>query len=225
MENTIFNKFMTSLAVMDIARTVQNVENLASLSDGAEERVVTSLAFLLWVESDCCSLGPSISAKQRAVKVQRYSAKCQRAKARQDKFSNQGSQLFYRLKIERAENAAYGRDVRQTFQRPDAKNYRILVVVFYISQLTKAHKNMYNQTENDGGRVVDMCYVQVAETFPQPRSKVQSGYEGLEDNQAGEWTQALALKLKLRNLPRSFTSDLFCAKSHLATSFVLCRSC
>jgi len=58
------------VGVMDIARTVQEVEDLPCLRYGAEQGIVAASPFLLLVEADGRSLGMTLGGLYRAVEVQ-----------------------------------------------------------------------------------------------------------------------------------------------------------
>ncbi len=74
-----------AVGVVNIARAMEDIQDLACLSEGAEERIVATLAFLLRIESDGSAFGPAAGSNHRTVKVKGHSLEvelCEAVKVR-----------------------------------------------------------------------------------------------------------------------------------------------
>ena len=58
------------MGVVDVAGTVEQIEDLSCLGDGAEERIVASPAFVLFVVTDGGVFRMSFGGDDRAIEVQ-----------------------------------------------------------------------------------------------------------------------------------------------------------
>lgn len=78
---SVHHELMGALAVMDIAGTVQDVEELPALSHGAEQVVVTARPLPFGIVADRGAFGMSACGHHRSVEVEGHTGEIARAPA------------------------------------------------------------------------------------------------------------------------------------------------
>lgn len=73
-----------TVGIVNVAGAEEEIEDLAGLGDGTEERVVASLASVLGIESDGRAFGATVGAQHRAVEVEGDAAQSEAGEALQD---------------------------------------------------------------------------------------------------------------------------------------------
>ena len=75
--DTVQDKVLGTLGVMDIPGAMQHIEHLTGLRHGAKEGVITALALLLAVKPHRRALGKARGAQYRAIEIERHPGECQ----------------------------------------------------------------------------------------------------------------------------------------------------
>jgi len=196
LQDTVTDEVKCTSGVMDVSRAVKEVEDLAQLGDGAEQRVVTALAFLLGVVPDSRPLGFAAGAQYRPIEVEGDPAKREEPQAADDQLANRLAQKVDTLVISGRQGPADRGYVGQLAQTEKAKHKRIVPVVPDLPQAPVAQQQVDHEQEIEPGVVEDVAGLEVPVATAEPPFQVKVIEHTLEEDQAGEGGQPLALEAK-----------------------------
>lgn len=180
--------------IVDVARAMEEVEYLAGLSDGAEQRIVGAVALALLVEADGGAFRSAAGGLDRAVEVERDSAEVCQAQSIEDQGAKEAAGFVRALGVGTGERAADGGDIGETGQTQKPSDHRIVLVEAQFPKSAVAEQEVDDEEQHHGVVAEDRAQVEVAETGSQPFLDVELGEEGLEDDQARERGECLVFE-------------------------------
>jgi hypothetical protein len=188
-----------AVGVVHVTGTMPDIEDLPGLGDGAKQRVVAALPFLLPIEADSCALGEAASGKNRAVEVQRDAGQPQFAELIQHPLPEKAAQIGDTGLIQPRQRPADGGDIWQALQSQQAAHHGIILVVGHVLEPAVAQQEVDDQQQHDDAVAEDRADRQVTETPGQLLLQPNAGKQGLVDHQSGERGQPLILEFDLGN--------------------------
>ena len=207
------NEIAGAVRIVNVAGAEKEVEDLAGLGDGTEQRVVAALAFLLAVEADGGAFCPAIGAEHRAVEVEGEAAQRKSREALQHQTTKQVSQFVDHGLCDLGEDSADGGDMRKTAQLEQAQDERVVVVEAGVSQVSIAEQDMNNEAEHHNGIAVGPGGLELSEALLEAFAEVKAIKKSLEQDQPREGGELLIFESELGESV-GFTSDLRSAKLH-----------
>ncbi len=181
--------------VVDVAGAVQEVEHLAGLGDGAEQRdssCARPSSFL--VVADGRALGVAHGGLDRAVEVEGEAGDAEGAQPIETELAAKSAQARDGACVDRSEHAADGRDVGQAAQAEDALHHGIVAIEADIAQLAVTEQQMNDERENDDVVAEDRGDAEVSEAGVEAIAQPESGEELLKEEESGEGSEALLLE-------------------------------
>ena len=215
----------SAIGVMDVPRSVMEVEHLARLSDGAEQRIIAALPFLFLVETDSRSLCLARRAHHGAIKIEGDAPHRKIGQALENEISQHRAEFFDSPRIELCQKSAYRADIGKAFKSENPENHRIVLVEGDVSQLSVPEQDVNNETEKDGDWRIVRLVREMAQALPTalPQSKIRE--EDLEEQEPGERAEFLDREFELGE-SAGFAHDLFSAKLHGdGLSWIFCVFC
>ncbi len=173
---------------------MQHVEDLPSLGQRAEQRVVAALALPLLVVARRGSFGPATGPQHRSVEVQRQPPQPERHQPLQHQSPDRAAQVLRASCISLHQGAADRGHIRQAAQSQHPLHHRIVAVVPTVTQLPVAQQHVDDELQQDRRLPEDRVHGQMAEAGPQALPERQPGEQRLQHDQAGERGQALILE-------------------------------
>lgn len=210
---TLEDELTSSVAVVDIAGSVKEVQDLACLGDGGKERIVATPPLLLRIEPDGGALGVACRAQSRAIEIQSNATRSQPCQALKDQFSEESPQTLNDLLVQVLQHATKRGDIRQPLQPQQSLYDRIIVIEAEISKMPETEQQVDDQAEHQAGVTVGGFDLQMPEALSQPGSQIESGKQRLEEDQARERGQFLVLESQ-SGQDLGFTANGFSAKLH-----------
>lgn len=140
---------LRAAGVMHIARPVQDIEDLARLRDGAEQRVVAAGPFLGLAVADGAALGMALRVEDRPIEVQREPGELEAAQPVLHELAAEGADLGHAAGIGLPERATDRGDVGQPREAQQAPEERIVAVVAGIAELPIAQEQVDDEQEDD----------------------------------------------------------------------------
>ena len=207
------DELASTVGIVNVAGTEEEVEDLAGLGDGTEERVVASLAFLLGIEAYRRALGATVGAQYRAIEVEGDAAQAETGEALQDEATQQMPQLLDHGAGDPAQDATDGGDMRKALELQQAQDQGVVVVEAGIAEMSIAEQNVNHKAENHRGVAIGAGARELAEALAEAGKKIETSKEGLKQDQTGEGGQLLVLESELGE-SAGFTFDLRSAKLH-----------
>jgi len=183
--------------IVDVARAMEEVEYLAGLSDGAEQRIVGAIALALLVEPDGGAFSGAAGGLDRAVEVQRDSPEARQAQSIEDQGAKEAAAFVRAVGVGTGERAADGGDIGETGQTQQPSDHWIVFVEAQFPKSAVAEQEVDDEEQHHGVVAEDRAHLQVAETGSQPFLDVELGEEGLEDDQARERCECLVFETDL----------------------------
>ncbi len=213
LSNTGSQEVSGTVRVMDISGAMEDIENLARLSDGTEKGVVAALPFLFRIESDCSAFCPATRAYNRTVEVERHTRQVQLGQAIQDQLSDQPAEPLNTRTIESCQHPAHGSHIGQSLEPENSLDHRVVSVEASISKVAVSEQEMHDQTQDEGGIGVGAAGLKVPKATAQPRSQIELGDQGLKKDQSREGSQLLFLEAQFWHA-MGFELNVFSAKIH-----------
>lgn len=198
---------------MHVAGTVRQVEDLAGLGDGAQQRVVASLASPLVVKAHGNAFCEAAGGLHDAVEVQRQHGQPENPEPLQYQRPHRVPAALHATFVGCGEGPRYRARVRQGTQAQDPQHQGIVPIVAGVAQLSVAEQEMDDELQHHRPQPVDGRAIVGAETAPQPGFQAQSGEQLLEHHEAGVRGQLLVLELHVGKSER-FTVGLDSATLH-----------
>jgi len=96
------------MGVVDVAGTMEQIEDLSCLSDGAKERVIATPPFVLFIVADGGVLRMTLGGNDGAVEVQRDACKAAGTQPHGDQFTAQAPDVPHAALIGGSQDAADG---------------------------------------------------------------------------------------------------------------------
>jgi len=213
--NTGQNELAGPVGVVDVAGAVEQVEDLGGLGDGAEERVVAAgpLAFL--VVADGGALGMSAGGLDGAVEVQGQACESQEGQALEEQLPQQSADILDALGVGVAEHSTERGHIGQAVESQQTFDQGIVAIGAGVAEVAKAEQEMDDELEEEGGRAEDLAGSEVPKAGSQSAGQIQDGEESLEEDQSGEGSERLRLKLQ-GWYGMDLTADSGSAKLHAA---------
>ena len=202
-----------TVGIVNVAGAEEEVEDLAGLGDGTEERVVASLAFVLGIESHGRAFGATVGAQHRAVEVEGDAAQAETGEALQDEAAQQVPQLLDHGVGDPGQNPADGGDMRKAAKLQQPQDQGVIVVEAGIPEMSVAEQNVNHEAEDHRGIAIGAGARELAEALAEAGKKIETSEEGLKQDQTGEGGQLLVLESELGE-SAGFTFDLRSAKLH-----------
>lgn len=207
------DEVLRSVGIMNVSRAMVKIEDLAGLSDGAEQRVVAPLPFLLAIEADSRTFSIATGADHRAIEIEGQAAKAETSQPLGHELPAHLPQIRHAVRIGRGEQATDSGDIRQAFKAEDPQHHRIVAVVAQIPELSVTKQQMDDKAEHGQGVVISAARAQVAENRTQPLSEVESLEKELKEEEPREGGQLLVFEQQGWG-GMGFTSNLISAKLH-----------
>ena len=199
LENTGSQELLSTVRIVGIPRAMEDIENLARLSDGTKQRKIATFSFVSRIESDRSALCPSTGVDHRAVKVERHTGKAQLRQAFQDQLSYQPAKPLDTWEIESCQHPAHGRHIGQPFELEDSLDHRVVTVEADVSQVAISQQQMHDQTQDEGGIGVGAACLKVPKAAAQSCAQIEPRDQSLKEDQPREGSQLLFLETKIRH--------------------------
>ena len=113
------DEVLRPVGVVYISWAMEDIEYLACLSDRTEQRVVTSLSFLLAIEPHRGALGSAASTDDRTVKVKGQTAQAKYSECLQNHLSDELSQGGHAVGVSGRQQATHGSHIRKASHAED----------------------------------------------------------------------------------------------------------
>jgi len=207
------NEIAGAVRIVNVAGAEEEVEDLASLGDSTEQRVVAALAFLLAVEADCGAFCPAVGAEHRAVEVESEAAQWKSREALQHQTTQQVPQFVDHGLCDLGQDSADRGDMREAAQLEQAQDERVVVVEAGVSQVSIAEQDMNDEAEHHNGIAVGPRGLELSEALLEAVVEIKSIKKSLKQDQSGEGCELLIFEAELGKSV-GFTSDLRSAKLH-----------
>ena len=185
---------LRAAGVVDIARPVQDIEDLARLRHGAEQRVVAARPFLGLAVADGAALGMPLRVDDRAIEVQREPGELEAVQPVLHELAAEGADLGHAAGIGLPERATDRGDVRQPREAQEPPEEGIVPVVAGIAELAIAQEQVHDEQEDDEVVAEDRRDVQMAEAGAQAVLELQAAQEGLQEDEPAVGGQGLLLE-------------------------------
>jgi len=193
------DEYLGAIGIVYVTGAMPDIEDLSSLGDGAKQRVVAALTFLLPIETDGCAFGETASRNNGAVEVQRDAGKSQPAKLIQNPLPDKPTQVADTSVIQSRQRPADGGDIWQALQSQQAMHHGIILVIAHILKPAVAQQQMNDQQRHHDAMTKNRADRQVAETSAQLLLQVDAGKQRLVQYKARERGQSLILEPDLWN--------------------------
>ena len=213
LENAGFQEVLSTVRIMGIPRTMKDVEDLACLSDGTEEREVAAKPFVSGIESDRSTLCPAICVDHGAVKIERHARQAQLAQAIQDQTSDQPAELLNTRRIESRQHPAHRRHVGQSLEPENSLDHRVVPVEANVAQVAVSEQQVHDQAQDKGSVGVGAAALKVPTATTQSGAEVEPGDQSLKEDESREGGQLLLLEAKIWHA-MGFELNVFSAKIH-----------
>lgn len=207
------NEIAGTVRIVNVAGAEEEVEDLAGLGDGTEQRVVAALSFLLAVESDGGAFCPAVGAEHRAVEVESEAAQWKSREALQHQTAKQVPQFVDHGLCDLGQDSADRGDMRKTTQLEQAQDERVVIVEAGVSQVSIPEQDMNEEAEHHNGIAVGSRGSELSEALLEAVSEVKAIKKSLEQDQSGEGCELLIFEAELGESV-GFTSNLRSAKLH-----------
>src|SRR6202163_1450642 len=211
------DEVLGTVGIVNVTRSVVDIEDLTGLRYRAEQRIVAALALLVAIEPDGGALGIAAGGDHRAVEIHRQATQTESGQPLSNELPAQLPQSRHSLEIGRGQQTTDGGHIRQALQAQHSLHHGIIAVVPQITELAKAQQQVNDETERSHGVVVSAIGAQVAEGDAQPLLEIQSLKEELKQKQAGKGSQLLVFEQQVRS-GVGFAPNLFSAKLHVERS-------
>ena len=198
---------------MDIARTMQEVEDLPGLCYSAEQGIVAPCPFLLLVVTHGRAFGMTLGGLHRAIEVQGHSGWRQAHQAGQDPILEESPEVLDALGSGLLQGPAERRHVRQSLEAEHAFDQGVVFIVAAVLEFPIAQQQVDNQLDKEGGPMEDLSLLEIAEALAQLSLEIDGGEELLDEDQPCKRGERLALEPHFGQ-GMGFTSSLGSAKLH-----------
>ena len=186
-----------AVGVVDVAGSVEEVEDLAGLGDGTEEGVVAAGAFFLFVEADGGPLGVPLGGTNGAVEVEGESGGEPGHETIEDEVFEETLEAVHAGAVRLGEGAAEGGDIGKAGESEEAKDHGVAVVEAGVAEFTVAEEEVDDELEGDAGEAVDGARGEVVEALAEAMLEVEVVEELLKDDEAGEGGKSLVLEAEM----------------------------
>jgi len=212
--DTLQHEGLGSVGVMDVTRTVQDIEDLTGLGNGTKQRVIAAGALLLFVKPHGGPFGPPTGALHRAVEVQRDALELQLAQSFHGKFPHQRSKLLHAPAVGLGQGTAQRGHIGKSAQPQKPLHHGVVVIGLTLAQPAIPQQQVDHQREHDEVVSKDRATCQVAKATAQLLLEPQPGKQALKDDQTGKRGQGVVFKMEGGNLA-GFTVNRGSAMFHL----------
>ena len=207
------DKLPRTTGVVHVAGSVQDIEDLTGLRDGAKQGIVTALTFLFAIEADRRALSMSAGAEHGAIEVERHARGLKGLQAVEDEVTSELLKPLDGLDTDRAKGSAESGNMRQALETEEPQDHRVIAVIGNFPQFSVSEKNVQNQCHKLKAATIGGVAGDVPKAGAKSSSEPELVEEDLEDHQAGEGAEFLVGELQVGK-GTGFTLDLFSAKLH-----------
>src|SRR4030043_133826 len=202
--NTIQQKCLRLMGIMNISRTMIDVKDLPRLSNGTKQGIITPGFLFLPVKSDCRPFNPSsLCPIDRPIKIQRQPIKADLSQPFDHQNPAQLADPPNTVPIHIGQRAGYRRHIGNPVQPQQTLHHRIIPVIINFSKPPVSNQQMHNQQQNHHMMAKDRRYFQMRKASPQSFLEMKVVKQGLKNHQARKRSQPLIFKFDFWNLAHS----------------------
>jgi hypothetical protein len=192
--NARSDKGLSIMGVVDVAGTMEQIEDLSCLSDGAKERVVATPSFVLFIVADGGVLRMPFGGDDGTVEVQRNTRYVAGTQPQDDQFAAKAPDVLHATIIGGSQDAANGRDIGEHIQTQYTLDKRVVFVKTDVAPTSIACQHMDDEQERDAPVSENGRAMQMFKAGFQARQELNILEELPEENQPGEGCEALVLE-------------------------------
>ena len=189
--NARCDKGQSIMGVVDVAGTMEQIENLSCLSDGAKKRVVATPSFVFFIVADGGVLRMPFGGDDGTVEVQRNTCYVAGTQPQDDQFTAKAPDVVHTTLVGGSEDAADGRDIGEHIQPEYTLDKRIVFIKTDVAQTSIACQYMDDKQKRDASVGKNGRTMQMFKAGFQTRQELNVLEELPKENQSGEGREAL----------------------------------
>src|SRR4030042_2798470 len=208
--NTIQQKRLRLMGIMNISRTMIDIKDLPRLSDGAKQGIITPGPLFLPVKSDRRPFNPSsLCPIDRPIKIQRQPIKADLSQPFDHHSPAQLADHSNTLPIHIGQRTGYRRHIGNPVQPQQTLHHRIIPVIISFPEPPISNQHMHHTQQNYHMMAKDRRYFQMRKASPQSFLEMKLVKQGLENHQARKRSQSLIFTPAFWNLTHALISFAF----------------
>jgi len=182
------------MRVVDVAGTMEQIEDLTCLGDSAEERIVAAPALVFFVIADGGVLRMPFRREDGAVEVQSDTCKGAGAQTQNNKLAAKSPKVLHTAPIGGSQDSADGGNIGEHVQAQHAFEERIVFVKSDVAQASITCQHVDDEQERDASIGKNRRTMQMFEACLQARQELQVLKELPEENYSGKGCEALVFE-------------------------------
>jgi len=187
------------MGVVDVAGTVEQIEDLTSLGNGAKERIVAAPAFVFLVESDGGVLRMPFGGEDGAIEVQSDASKGAGTQTQDNQFTAKSSKVLNAVLIGGSQDAADRGNIREHAQSKHAFDKRIVFVKPDVAQASISCEHVNDEQKCNAPVGENRGAMQMIKAGLQARQELNILEELPEENYARKGRESLVFKGEIGN--------------------------